>query len=568
MERILVIDDEASIRKALQIGLDSANYQVDLASDGESGILLGKNQAYDVVIADLSLPDITGLEVIKKIKNATPDIIPIIITGNGSMQSSLEAIRLEVSDYLEKPLNLENVKDAISRGVKKREEMRLNFENKVKHKISLDSLTGLPDRSVFLEGLKKAIAGFDSFSGSSFAIILINIDNFKGVNTTYGHQAGDMVLSELSERFQSCVRTSDTVARIGGDEFAVLIEESESEEIVTAIAERCHEMAAKSIFIDGKNIKLSASIGIVAKTQFYQLPDDILRDAELALSQCKEQGGGQIKSFDKNMLEQEIESIKFENDLRLGIKNREFILHYQPIVRLDDMRMVGLEALIRWDHPDHGIMYPDAFIPKAEEIGLINQIGDWVIREVCRQVQEWRRTLSGFDDISVNINISGLQFLQLKFVDIVEEIINSSALKPGDLKFEITESVLMKNSELSLRTLKALRDIGLKLVVDDFGNGYSSLSYLNQFPIDDIKIGTTFVQKLGVNTETYEIVKSIADLAKKLGLNVVGEGIETEEHLNQVKKLDFDMVQGFFIAKPADAFNLMKSLKRYLYSAD
>ena len=186
MERILVIDDEASIRKALQIGLDSVDYQVDLASDGESGILLGKKQTYDVIIADLSLPDINGLEVIKEIKNSTPDIIPIIITGNGSMQSSLEAIRLEVSDYLEKPLDLKNVRDAISRGVKKREKMRRNLENKVQQKISSDSLTGLPDRSVFLDRLKKAIAGFDSFADSSFAILLINIDNFKGINSTYG----------------------------------------------------------------------------------------------------------------------------------------------------------------------------------------------------------------------------------------------------------------------------------------------------------------------------------------------------------------------------------------------
>ncbi len=563
MERILVIDDEASIRKALQIGLDSVDYQVDLASDGESGILLGKNQTYDVIIADLSLPDINGLEVIKEIKNSTPDIIPIIITGNGSMQSSLEAIRLEVSDYLEKPLDLKNVRDAISRGVKKREKMRQNLENKVQQKISSDSLTGLPDRSVFLDRLKRAIAGLDSFADRSFAILLINIDNFKGINSTYGHRAGDMVLSELSKRFQSCIRTTDTIARMNGDEFAVLIEESESEEMVTAMAERCHEMAAKRISIDGKKIHLSASIGIVAKTQFYRLPDDVLRDAELALAQCKQQGGGQIESFDKSMLEQEIESVKFENDLRLGIKNQEYILHYQPIVRLDDMRMDGLEALIRWNHPDHGLMYPDAFIPKAEEIGLINQIGDWAIRQGCRQVQEWRRTLSGFDDISMSINISGLQFLQPRFVDIVEEIIIHSALKPGNLKFEITESVLMDNSELSLRTLKALKDIGLKLVVDDFGNGYSSLSYLNQFPIDELKIGTTFVQKLAVNTETYEIVKSIADLAKKLGLEIVGEGIETEEHLNLAKKLDFDMIQGFFIAKPTDAFNVMKSIRKF-----
>jgi diguanylate cyclase (GGDEF)-like protein len=249
MERILVIDDEASIRKALGIGLASEDFVVDLASDGISGIQLGQQRSYDILIADLSLPDIDGLEVIKKIKHSIPEIIPIIITGKGDMQSSLEAIRLEVSDYLEKPLSLSSVKDSIARALKRREMKRRTIEDKAHQQLLSDSLTGLPDRSLFMDCLNRAIAGIDRYEDRSFAVFLIDIDHLKEVNDAYGHRSGDMVLSELSHRFKSCIRTTDTVARINGDEFAVLIEEFESYQKVIETAERCQRAAEQAIDI-------------------------------------------------------------------------------------------------------------------------------------------------------------------------------------------------------------------------------------------------------------------------------------------------------------------------------
>ncbi len=564
MERILVIDDEASIRKALKIGLACGNFQIDLARDGLSGIQLGQKQTYDILIADLSLPDINGLEVIKKIKITSPDIIPIIITGNGSMQSSLEAIRLEVSDYLEKPLSLASVKDAIGRGLKRRDMMRQTIENKVHQNLLSDSLTGLPDRSLFMDCLDRAIAEIDPHENRSFAVFLIDINNFKGVNDTYGHRIGDMVLSAMSNRIKSCVRETDIVARMNGDEFAVLIEEFENDEKVMEVAEDCQKTAEKDLYIDGIKIKLSVRIGIVAKTNFYQSPDDVLRDAELALSRCKEPGGELIKVFDKNMLEQAVESLQLEIDLRMGMQNQEFMLHYQPIMRLDDQRIIGFEALIRWIHPEHGIIYPGEFMPKAKEIGLINQIGNWALSEGCRQIKEWKSTLSGFDEINLSINISGHQFLQPEFAGIIAGIIHDHAFDPAMLKFGLTESVLMENSISSIETLLAMKDIGIKLAIDDFGTGYSSFAYLQQFPLDDLKIGKSFIQQLEVDRETYEIVKSIVGLAKKLGLNVAAEGVETEAQFNQVKSLGFDMVQGLWIAKPADSSTVIEGIKKYL----
>ena len=564
MERILVIDDEASICKALKMGLACENFEIDLASDGQSGIQLGQKQAYDILIVDLSLPDIHGLEVIRKIKSSSPEIIPIIITGNGSMQSTLKAIRLEVSDYLEKPLSLASVKDAIARGLRRREMMRNSIENKVHQNLLSDSLTGLPDRSLFMSRLYRAIAAIDRHEDRSFAVLLIDIDDFKSVNDIYGHQTGDMVLAELSNRFKSCVRATDTVARINGDEFALLIEEVENYEEVIAIAEGFQSAAEKDISIDGSRMKISVSIGIVAKTIFYQSPDDVLRDADLAISRCKEQGGGFATVFDNNMLEQAIESLQLENDMRLGVQKQEFILHYQPIIRVDDMRLVGLEALIRWNHPELGLIYSNEFIPKAEEIGLINQMGNWVLSEGCRQIKEWRSTLSNFEEIYLSINIAGQQVVQPGFADMAAAIIHQHYLDPETLKLELAESVLMENSGSLTENLSAMKNKGFKLAIDDFGTGYSTFSYLRQFSIDDLKIDNSFIQQLAADPETYEIVKSIVDLAKKLGLNVVAEGVETEAQFNQVKRLDFDMVQGFWIAKPGDAATVVERIQKYL----
>jgi len=533
MERILVIDDEASIRKALQIGLASENFVVDLAGDGISGIQLGQKRSYDILIADLCLPDINGLEVIKEFKHSTPDIIPIVITGKGDMDSSLEAIRLEVSDFLEKPLSLSSVKDSIARGIERRALKRQAVEKKVHQKLLSDSLTGLPDRSLFMDRLQKAITGITRNKNYSFAVFLIDIDQFKAVNEAYGLMIGDRVLSELSRRFNTCIRPTDTLARMNGDVFAVLVEDREGHEKVVEIAE-CYRQAAEQVFvIDGTRVPISVSIGIVMKTAFYESPDEVLRDAEMALARCKEQGRGLVKVFDTKMIEQALESLQLENELRLGILKQEFILHYQPIIRMDDRRIVGLETLIRWNHPEHGMLYPAKFIPKAEETGLINPIGSWVLSEGCRQIKEWQRTLPGFEEVTLNVNISGSQFWQPEFADLVKGIIHEHRLDPGSLKFELAESVLMKDAKTSIKILKALKKIGIKLVIDDFGTSYSSFSSLRLFPLDDLKISRSFIQNLAGDKECYEIVKTMVDLAKKLGLKVVAAGVETERHLTR-----------------------------------
>ena len=563
MERILVVDDEASIRKALQIGLASENFEIDLARDGFSGIQMGQQKAYDILIADLCLPDMTGLDVIKKIKATSPTVIPIVITGKGSMQSSLEAIRLEVSDYLEKPLSLASVKESIARGLERRSIKRHQTEEQAREKLVLDSLTGLPDRSQFMARLTRAMAESSSDEERSLAVLLIDIDRFKSINDTHGHMVGDGVLIELAQRIKGCITTDDSAARLNGDTFAVLIADAQSDAQVLASAQHWQHTAEQPMIIEGAKVSPGISIGIVIKRNFFNSCDDVLRDAEMALARCKEQGGGQVQVFDKAMLEQAVADLQFENELRLGIQNLEFILHYQPIIRMNDRRLNGFEALIRWQHPERGLLDPQEFIPKAEELGLINQIGNWVLREVGRQIKRWQARVPGFDKVTVNVNIAVCQFLQPGFTDFLKEILIENDLAPSNLKLELTESVLMEDSERSIEILESIKAFGVKLAIDDFGTGYSALSYLQQFPLDDLKIGESFVHKLSVNAECYEIVKTIVDLSKKLGLNVVAEGVETEHQLDKVKRLGIDMVQGYYFACPADRDAVMDAIKPF-----
>ena len=563
MERILVVDDEASIRKALQIGLASEDYEIDLAKDGNSGIQMGQQKVYDILIADLCLPDMTGLDVIKNIKATSPTVIPIVITGKGSMQSSLEAIRLEVSDYLEKPLSLASVKASIARGLERRSRKRRQTEEQARQKLVLDSLTGLPDRSQFMERLALAMTESSRDEDRSLAVLLIDIDRFKSINDTHGHMVGDGVLIELARRIKSCLTANDSAARLNGDTFAVLIADVQSDAQMLASAQHYQHTAEQPMVIEGAKVSPVISIGIVIKRNFFNSSDDVLRDAEMALACCKEQGGGQVQVFDKAMLEQAVAALQFENELRLGIQNQEFVLYYQPIIRLDDRQFDGFEALIRWQHPERGLLDPPEFIAKAEELGLINQIGNWVLREVGRQLKTWQASIPGFDKVTVNVNIAVCQFLQPGFTDLLKEILDDNNLAPSNLRLELTESVLMEDSERSIEILESIKAIGIKLAIDDFGTGYSALSYLQQFPLDDLKIGESFVHKLSVNAECYEIVKTIVDLSKKLGLNVVAEGVETEHQLDKVKRLGIDMVQGFYFACPVEKEAVIDVIKPF-----
>jgi diguanylate cyclase (GGDEF)-like protein len=492
----------------------------------------------------------TGLEVIQTIKASNPGIVPIVITGKGSMQSSLEAIRLEVSDYLEKPLNLSSIKESIARGLQRRTLKYNLVQAEARQQGFLDPLTGLPDRSQFMQRLARALDARCQEKERLLAVLLVNVDRFKNVNESYGHLVGDKVLIELARRFEALSPTASSVARLDGDTFAILIEKAGSNDVVMAAAQVCQDAAQQQITVGGTTVTLDVSVGIVIKRNRAHSTDDVLRDAEMALNDSKKQGGGKIQVFDQRMLERALASLQFENQLRMGIKNDEFVLHFQPIIQVQNRQLCGYEALIRWNHPERGLLYPRDFIPLAEDIGIINQIGHWVLHEACHQLKVWQSRFADHKNIALNVNIAGCHFLQPGFLKFLQHLIADNDLDPNNLVLELTESVLMEDSLRAIEIVKGIRASGIRLAVDDFGTGYSAFSYLQQLPLDQLKIGASFVNKLAVNAGSCEIVKTIVDLSKRLGLSVVAEGVENEAQFKKIKSLGVDMVQGFLFSRP------------------
>ncbi|MBF0224885.1 MAG: GGDEF domain-containing protein [Desulfobacterales bacterium] len=440
-----------------------------------------------------------------------------------------------------------------------------SFEQQLKHQAFHDSLTGIPNRILFIERILHAFERSKRRNEYNFSVLQVDIDRFKNVNERFGHLAGDNVLIEISNRFKLCLRTIDTVARIGGDEFAILVEEFSSFNEVIQIAKRIKSVIEQPFIVDKDTVHVSASIGIVLKTKYYQVPEDILRDAEISMHRTKKTDKGHFKVFNPKMYKSTIESLKIENDLRSAITNHELLLYYQPIISTNTQALEGFEALVRWKHPERGILSPIKFIPIAEESGLIIPLGQFIMIEGCKQMKEWLNTLPNSDNLTVNINVSSRQLMKKDFSNFVVSVLKASNLDPKHLKIELTESLLMQDSISIVEKLKQLKDLGIKLAIDDFGTGYSSLSYLQQFPIDDLKIDKSFIKGIAHEKESLEIVKTIINLAKNLGLSVIAEGVETKEQLKILKDIRCDKVQGYLFSKPIGKHSASILIKKMLY---
>ncbi len=438
------------------------------------------------------------------------------------------------------------------------------FEKQLHHQAFYDSLTGMPNRLLFIDRLGRAVKRAKRHQDYSFSVLLIDLDRFKDVNDSLGHLAGDNLLVEIAHRFQSCVRSVDTIARLGGDEFAILTEEYSTPQEAIQIAKRIQNAAEKPFNIDNNEAHISASIGIVVNTKTYVDSESILRDADIAMYRAKAQGKACFRVFNKKMHELIVESRKIENDLRNAVQNREMKLHFQPIISIDAQKLKGFEALVRWNHPEQGLVFPDKFIPIAEETGLINPLGNWVFNEACRQLKEWQEAIPNCDDITMSINISVKQFMQKDLVELILEAVRKNNIDPTCLKVEFTENILMEPSKSVVEKFRCIKEIGIALVIDDFGTGYSSLSYLQQFPIDNLKIDRSFVKGLGVEKESMEIVKTIVDLGKNLGLTITAEGVETETQFEKLKSINCDDVQGFLFSEAVDSILAAELIKKYL----
>ncbi len=433
---------------------------------------------------------------------------------------------------------------------------RKTFEKKLSHQAFHDVLTGLPNRALFLDRLERALK-----VGKPVAVMFLDIDNFKLINDSLGHDAGDRLLIGVSKRLLACARQSDTVCRLGGDEFTVLIEDLVEDSDHIDIAERIANALREPMYIDGREVITTASIGVTVSTAGHDDSEAMLRDADTAMYQAKSDGKSRFALFDSAMNVRVKERLDTETDLRRAVENNEFELHYQPIVGIDSGLIDGIEALIRWRHPERGLIPPASFIPVAEETGMIIPIGRWVLFEACRKTREFQSIYNS--GLSVNINLSARQLQDAGLVGDVQEALRISGLSPSRLKLEITESLTMTDRGGDIKKLNVLKSLGVRLAIDDFGTGYSSMSYLSTLPIDTIKIDRVFVSRLSGNTDDDAIVQAIIGLAKTLHLEVVGEGVETLEQHERLAELSCDLGQGYYYSKPIPEHGLIDLLKSY-----
>ncbi len=426
---------------------------------------------------------------------------------------------------------------------------RKNYEAQLTRQALRDNLTGLPNRVLFMDRLNRAMTRQQRNREYRFAVLMIDLDSFKRVNDTLGHQAGDHLLQEVASRLSHCLRNVDTVARMGGDEFAVLLEDFQSNQEAIAITRRMLEAIRHPLMILDQEVQVSASVGVVLQTERYTSPNDLLRDADISMYRSKELGKNQFKVFSKSMYEHVVQTVKLENDLRHALAGNEFELFFQPIYTLAAQRLQGFEALIRWNHPQRGHLPPGAFIPVAEETGLITEIGKWVMLRGCRVLAGWHERFPGLD-LDLSLNLSPKDLLQASLIPVLTDLLQETGLKARHIKLEITETAVMDNPEQATSRLERLQRMGFQIAMDDFGTGYSSLSYLQRLPLDILKIDRSFVQTMLENPNNLEIIKAIVGLGKILDLRIVAEGVETREQFDALRELGCDLAQGFFLGKP------------------
>ena len=424
-------------------------------------------------------------------------------------------------------------------------------ERQITHQAFHDTLTNLPNRALFIEHLNMALKRGKRRPEYRFAVLYLDIDRFKLVNDSLGHSVGDKLLKAFAERIQDSLREIDTLARLGGDEFVILLEDIEDEGYASIVAERLQKELKRPFIVNTKEVFAPASFGVMLNTQDYDLPENIIRDADAAMYHAKEKGRAQFKVFDKKLHEKALHLLQRETDLRKAIHRKEFVTHYQPIVSLKTRSVVGFEALVRWNHPQLGLIYPDSFISIAEETGLIFPITRLVLQEACSNLKSWQEQVQHLQKLTLNINISSKHFLLPSLLDDIKDVLGSTGLPPDHLKLEITETALMEDVEETVRHVTRMREYGLQIVIDDFGTGYSSLSYLQRLPIDTLKVDRSFVSRIQNTPDgNRNIVEAIISLAHRLDMIVVAEGVENLEQYTILLNMNCQFGQGYLFSKP------------------
>ncbi len=432
------------------------------------------------------------------------------------------------------------------RDITRRKFMEIQF----KQQALQDPLTGTGNRTLCLDRISLVIEKVKRHEDRCYAVIFMDLDRFKVVNDSLGHASGDGLLVEVSDKLLKLVRGVDTVARFGGDEFVILLEELDSRKEAIRVVKRIRNAMRETFQVGSHEIQTTASIGITFCTRDYEKPEELLQDANLAMYRAKESGRDRFRVFNMKMREKAVRRLTLESDLRRALVRKEFKVAFQPIVRLKDMRLIGFEALVRWQHPERGAILPGEFIPVAEDTGLIVPLGQWVFEKSCETMAAWREKIPQAGDLILSVNISGIQFSRNGFVDDLLASLGKTNLPPENVKLEITETTVMRDARSYIRRLNRIKESGIKLAIDDFGTGYSSMDYLQKFPLDYLKVDLSFVRGIDTTPENLEIVRAIITLAHNLGLVVISEGIENQAQKEILIDLGSDYGQGYLFSRP------------------
>ena len=437
---------------------------------------------------------------------------------------------------------------------------RQAIEDAIRDRAVHDPLTGLPNRVLFVDRLEHALARLGRHSPALCAILFLDLDHFKLVNDSLGHHVGDELLTAAAPRLKQALRSSDTVARFGGDEFGILLEDIASERDAIETAERIAAIFARPFVLSGSEHFVTTSIGI-ALARGGELADELIRDADAAMYRAKDRGRARYEVFDEGMRGRAIERLRVENDLRRALERGELRLEYQPVVSLRNFSIVGVEALVRWRHPERGEIPPSEFIPIAEENGLIEPIGRWVLERACRQAAQWYPARPDAAPLTMSVNLSAVQVTRRSLPDVVASVLRTTGLDPACLSLEITETVMVRDADGLGEVLKALKALGVRLVLDDFGTGYSSLSYLTRLPLDVLKVDRSFVDGLGSESRDTAITETIIAMSRALSLDVVAEGVETADHVRELSRLGCGLAQGFHFSRAVPAEEITRALE-------
>ncbi len=546
---VVLADDDPSIRLMVRHVLESEDYDIVEAADGLEAIKAVEQYHPALILLDAIMPGIDGFTTCQQIKeNGHTDIPVMMITGLDDDASVERAYEVGAIDFITKPIKWAVLKHRVKSVVAK-----VIAERKVELLAYRDTLTNLPNRLLFADRLEQSVIRADR-SHTSIALMLVDIDDFKLVNDSFGHDAGDKLIKAVGQLISRSLRRADTIARLGGDEFAVIIENIDGPEDAISIADNLTTILEHNVRLDDQETYTSASIGIAI------YPDDgkdartILKNADTAMFRAKENGRHCFQFFKPEMSVSAMERLDLENSLKAAFENDEFLIYYQPIINLQDNEIVGVEALLRWLHPDKGLIQPADFIPSAVESGLIIALGEWLIVSVCKQIRVWQD--AGLKEQNVSINLAARQFKEQDLVAVFSKAIVESNIKATSLSVDVTERTLIDNEGEIETTLKKFRDMGIKVMLDDFGTGYASLAYLKEFPIDVVKIDREFVSGIPDNQQDSATVSAIAGITQGLKLDLLAEGVETEGQLSVLKSLGCQYGQGFFWSKalPGDEY--------------